>query len=325
MIENLENAVANFFRYLIIKKPFIGSGSKILFICDDFNLNLVENIANYFNKQGINVKLLLVNSPNDIVNIETLILNFDTILVFYVDTNTGMSTPYGNPLFQKLIPYLEYDLIQEQRKFLVFLDINEFFDELYFFPPEFFNQHNKKLIDKLTSCTSLTFKSNRTCLYSKTKNIYPWKSTTLARDDVYPSEVASYAKDINGKINFTGLILGKLPFPQKYGLICDPITFEIENSQLRKFKVSDKNLKKDLDFYFNYSESNRYIHEIGIGTNLGLKSLRPINSFAQERFPGFHLGFGGKSENSMHIDFIFLNSEIHGDENPIFQNRKFFL
>lgn len=319
-------AYKNFFQFLDYARGVASNPiCSILIICDPCNYKIAQSIiqaepANY------SVTLLLIKSSTDLKNLDKLLSQYDLILLFYQNSAPEVSTPKGNLSFLPLVPYIEQDLQRGNvRKILTFFDVEQFFEGLYTYPPTFYKQQNENLINQLKAYKKLTFVTDNSQLITDTKNLSPWDELHGQATHIIPAEIATYAPKLTGSILFTGLILGKLPFTQKYGLINEPILFEIKDAELQNFHTDNAELAKDLDYYFNRSPSNRQICELGIGTNTGLTKLYPVNSFAQERFPGLHLGFGGADKDSIHLDFIFSHDhlKIMGDEDVFFGDGRF--
>lgn len=55
-----------------------------------------------------------------------------------------------------------------------------------------------------------------------------------------------------------------------------------------------------------FAEDRRYakVHEIGFGTNVACRPLAADNFFANERFPGLHIGIGLGGHTAFHIDLV---------------------
>jgi aminopeptidase len=140
--------------------------------------------------------------------------------------------------------------------------------------------------------------------------------------DLIPGEVATSSNKINGTIHFTGTFLSLIPFALKYGLIGkDELILKIENSRVISMSGKNKNLVKDLEFFFEKHPNNRTIEEVGLGTNFGIKKLRGLNTAFEERHCGLHLGFGGREKGSHHLDFIFQEGCLFFDNNLIYNGK----
>ncbi|ACJ19066.1 hypothetical protein [Coxiella burnetii] len=139
-----------------------------------------------------------------------------------------------------------------------------------------------------------------------------------------PSEIATHTEDINGTFVFTGLLLSPIPFGAKYGIIHEPVTFEIERGMIVGCKTAHSELLKDLEYYFQHAKTHRKIEEIGIGTNEGLPTLKGTTGVFEERHMGLHFGLGGKEDNSIHLDLVSADSQIYFDDKVIFNEKLLF-
>jgi aminopeptidase len=79
-------------------------------------------------------------------------------------------------------------------------------------------------------------------------------------------------------------------FAGRYGLLPEPVRFEIENGRVRQVH-GPAPLRQELEAYLTQSPNSDRVGEFAIGTNVGLGSV--VGNFLQdEKFPGVHLAFG---------------------------------
>lgn len=321
------DSIGCFLTFLLnYEKVKVTKNSKILFIVDSYHQDLVYGITKQLLQSLYNCTSCLIKSEDDLIMSDININSADIVLLFYRNAHVSVSTPVGNPLFAPLLPYIEQDIACQTGKFVECFDLVSIFDFLYTKQAGYYQNLNKLILQRINNGSLISLKGLHGSLVFDSDSTESWCSTDGLDTSLYPAEIASYSKSLNGEITFTGIILSRLPFTQKYGLINqDPILLIIENSEVKEFFTDNKLLKDDLSFYFNQSHYNRVVCEIGIGTNTGLKKLQPINAFSQERYPGLHLGFGGKSEDSMHLDMVFDTSEIHVDGSLLYKEHQFFI
>lgn len=241
--------------------------------------------------------------------------------MFFSCSDRQVLNPYGIKTLNDLQSKLEKSLPNDN--IVRLFDIDFLFDEVYKYPPQFHINLHKQIMEEIHKSKILKLKAYKSELSILTYNLGNLSSSEYVSLSCIPSEIATYSSNITGEIRFKGAILGKLPFLQKHGLTEDPILLKLKDSLLVSISCANKGLEKDLNYYFNRHLDNRHLCEIGIGTNLGLKYLHPINTLALERYPGFHLGFGGKSFESIHIDFIFDESEIMLENKLLFRDKQF--
>jgi hypothetical protein len=72
----------------------------------------------------------------------------------------------------------------------------------------------------------------------------------------------------------------------------------------------DNPFKDALERLFEKNARYRKIHEIGFGTNPNCKALVAGNFFANERYPGVHLGIGLGGHTDFHIDLVCTEVEV---------------
>ena len=284
-----------------------------------------NELAEELQLNGAAVTLYDLNSDEDLLFSRlALHSNNQITFVFYdVIPNTFL---YDDKFYRRLIPYLEADYGADlPKQIFTFLNISEFIRDIYLERLSSHQCRHRSLIQAFDSAEIISLMAFDTEVVIPTDTLSSWEKTLGLHGSFFPSEITSFSPDINGQFNFQGLILGVLPFTEKYGLITKTVELKIVKSNVIDIKTSDAALAQDLDSYFSRSSDNCTINEIGIGTNIGLRRLRPVNAFAQERYPGFHLGFGGSENRSIHMDFIFSDSQIKTDKGMVFSAGEFFL
>lgn len=320
-------AVENFVHYLSRHRQLkLEKTSSILFICDLNHFAIVKDTVEFMRPHYFSVEAWLIEKQQQLVEQLEQLSQFDAIILLYDNAAAEVSTPYGNLIFQPLVALMEADMKQTtKRRIFAAFDIADYFDEIYSHSLGFYENLHKAIIARLTKAKKMTFISHHGCVSASCDQASPWAHTEALEGSILPAEIAGFAADLSGEIAFQGAILGKLPFMQKHGLIEDDVILTLENARVIDYHTENRALQEDLDYYFSRCEDNKTICELGIGTNIGLSKLRPINAFAQERYAGFHLGFGGRSNQSMHLDFIFAQAEIECDGVALFKNRQFCL
>lgn len=320
------NAISNFVSYIKnYKKIVLNKNSSIVIICDYHNVDLSTKIKENLKQYYCAVQQFFVESKKDVQRSIKYLNSADIGLLFFNDAEYKISNVLGNELFAEYNHLLENNLKStENRKYFVFNDIGSIFNALYSYPPEYYINLNQSLISELR-CGEVSLEANSSKLTFDLSSSDPWTSAVGLDNSLYPAEIATFSPNLSGEIDFTGLVLSVLPFTQKYGIIKTPVTLIVDHSELIDFHCSNKALYDDLKFYFSYAEKNTKVCEIGIGTNRGLNKLYPINCIAQERYSGFHLGFGGETSsygknNSIHLDFIFDKSIIKVADKVVFKD-----
>ena len=70
-----------------------------------------------------------------------------------------------------------------------------------------------------------------------------------------------HTEDINGTF-FSCLLLSPIPFDAKYGVIHEPITFDIERGMIVGCKTVHSELLKDLEYYFQHAKTYGKIEKL---------------------------------------------------------------
>jgi leucyl aminopeptidase (aminopeptidase T) len=80
-------------------------------------------------------------------------------------------------------------------------------------------------------------------------------------------------------------------FSDRYGVLSQPITFEIANSLIVDIKCPNRRIGSEVKAYLEAVENGRRVGEFAIGTNIAIKELSG-NLLQDEKIPGVHLAFG---------------------------------
>jgi leucyl aminopeptidase (aminopeptidase T) len=101
-------------------------------------------------------------------------------------------------------------------------------------------------------------------------------------------------------------------FSPKYGVLDQPVRFEIRNSLVEKISCQDSNLEEEIRAYLNSAEHGSRAGEFAIGTNTAVESLSG-NLLQDEKIPGIHVAFGNPIGNETGADWT---SDVHIDVIP---------
>jgi aminopeptidase len=122
-------------------------------------------------------------------------------------------------------------------------------------------------------------------------------------------------------------------FSEKYGLLNDtPVTWEIEDTRVRKVSCARADLKHELEDYMAKDENANRLGEFAIGTNTGLDKLVG-NLLQDEKFPGIHVAVGypiphetgADWTSEVHIDGVLKNVTIDVEGQVIMKDGEFTL
>ncbi|GAC1327352.1 MAG: hypothetical protein NVSMB17_01230 [Candidatus Dormibacteria bacterium] len=87
-----------------------------------------------------------------------------------------------------------------------------------------------------------------------------------------------------------GEVLGD-HFSERYGVLPEPMLFEVGNSRIQRITFPDDEVRADVEKYMAQHENSNRAGEFAIGTNTGLKQLSG-NLLQDEKIPGLHIAFG---------------------------------
>jgi leucyl aminopeptidase (aminopeptidase T) len=119
-------------------------------------------------------------------------------------------------------------------------------------------------------------------------------------------------------------------FSPKYGVLKNPVTFEVEAGWVKNIACDDKGIEKELWNYLTSNENGRRAGEFAIGTNTALTKLSGV-LLQDEKIPGIHIAFGNPLPRqtgadwtaSTHIDVIPTDCTITLDDTVIMRDGKF--
>ncbi|HEY8739708.1 MAG TPA: aminopeptidase [Candidatus Dormibacteraeota bacterium] len=87
-----------------------------------------------------------------------------------------------------------------------------------------------------------------------------------------------------------GEVLGD-HFSARYGVLPEPMLFEIGNSRIKRIVFPDDEVRLDVERYMSQHQNSNRAGEFAIGTNVGLGKLSG-NLLQDEKIPGLHIAFG---------------------------------
>lgn len=240
----------------------------------------------------------------------------DRVLFFY-DHFTRQNLQPG--FSKEMQPYSQY-FAKDPLKVIFINDMYEQFLDIYSVNPLRIKSLNESLINLAKKSKILTITDNiGSNITVDLVNANPWTSidgTTFG--EIIPGEIASYSPGINGVLYFTGSFLSMIPIGLKYGVIDEPVQFIFKNSRVESFSSKNIELSNDLNYFFEYSDDHRQIHEIGIGTNEGITKLFGKNASFEEKHCGIHFGLGGKADNTFHLDMMMSHSIFKFDDQLVY-------
>jgi hypothetical protein len=220
----------------------------------------------------------------------------------------------------------EFRKLKKCTNIIRLVSINCYFNEIFVSPFEYICNLNKSLIDlgRKSKIMHVTDNNGSSLEIELDPNKWDNVDGSLELADFIPSEIANGPKNVNGVIYFTGGFLSQIPLAKKYGLVTEPLKLTVKDRKIIDIDTKNSELKKDLLEILQDNPGNAILEEAGIGTNPGVK-VRGLGLPFEERHCGFHAGFGGIVENSLHWDIIFGQSKISFDNTPIFDSNKGFL
>lgn len=130
---------------------------------------------------------------------------------------------------------------------------------------------------------------------------------------------------------FAAEVLGD-HFSSRFGILQEPVLFQIEDSRVKKVETTDERLRDELgDYLSSHPESGR-VGEYAIGTNTAIKDLSG-NLLQDEKIPGVHIAFGypypketgADWDCPTHLDVVATSSTIAVDGKIIMRDGVFDL
>jgi aminopeptidase len=119
-------------------------------------------------------------------------------------------------------------------------------------------------------------------------------------------------------------------FSPKFGVLQNPITFEISDGWVDKVACQDQAIADEVWKYLSSNENGRRVGEFAIGTNLGVKELIG-NMLQDEKIPGVHVAFGNpigfltgaRWTASTHVDVVPTHCTIEVDGEALMKDGEF--
>ncbi len=121
-------------------------------------------------------------------------------------------------------------------------------------------------------------------------------------------------------------------FSPRYGVLADPVTFEIAGGSARQVRCRRKDIESELIAYLDSAENGRRVGEFAIGTNIGLSALCGL-MLQDEKIPGLHIAFGNpypkltgaRWTSRTHIDVVATRCNIDVDGVALMRDGRFTL
>jgi aminopeptidase len=126
-----------------------------------------------------------------------------------------------------------------------------------------------------------------------------------------------------------GEVLGD-HFSERYGVLPEPMLFEIGESRIRSITFPDDEVRADVEKYMAQHENSNRAGEFAIGTNVGLTKLSG-NLLQDEKIPGLHIAFGhpytretgADWDAPSHCDVVSTRATIKVDGQYLMRNGEF--
>jgi leucyl aminopeptidase (aminopeptidase T) len=126
-----------------------------------------------------------------------------------------------------------------------------------------------------------------------------------------------------------GEVLGD-HFSERYGVLPEPMLFEIGESRIRSITFPDDEVCADVEKYMAQHENSNRAGEFAIGTNVGLTKLSG-NLLQDEKIPGLHIAFGhpytretgADWDAPSHCDVVSTRATIKVDGQYLMRNGEF--
>lgn len=121
-------------------------------------------------------------------------------------------------------------------------------------------------------------------------------------------------------------------FSERYGVLDEPVRFEMEDGRIRKIETADEQLRDELAGYFSQHENSNRAGEYAIGTNVALEGLTG-NLLQDEKLPGVHVAFGFPYPEETgadwtcpsHLDVVSTRSTITVDGQKLMDEGRFLV
>jgi leucyl aminopeptidase (aminopeptidase T) len=121
-------------------------------------------------------------------------------------------------------------------------------------------------------------------------------------------------------------------FSSRYGVLADPVRFEVGGGRVRRVTAADPVLQGELDAYLAQHENSDRAGEFAIGTNVALTKLSG-NLLQDEKLPGVHVAFGHPYPEETgadwtcpsHMDVVATRSTIKVDGQYLMRDGRFVI
>lgn len=314
----MSNYINNFYLSLKSHPAFREDGAMFIAYTASY-AKLVEDLSAYVTNQSPNLVIKCLGLENN--NSADILAQIDDCTNFILFYDSDYTQPLATPTFIK--PLLT-TIKSLWRKSCVFKNFGKYFGDAFKINPYEQNKINENVIAYSKSASSLTFTDN----YGSNLQVdiagVKWTSISgLGNSDLIPGEIATIGS-VNGTVNFTGAFLSTIPLAYLYGVITEPMTLHIKDSQVAKVETGNIKLYNHFKQYLDFNPSNSRVEEVGIGTNPYAK-IYGINAGFEERHVGLHLGLGGGLANSDHLDLIFSGGTLAFDGNVFIKGSELIL
>lgn len=196
------------------------------------------------------------------------------------------------------------------------------------------------ILERLTDIGSIEVRTNggAELVVKLAKDPTPWYRNVGNPDDhVLPvGELAARPLSVDGRVDFSGTLLGTIPFGFKYGFIQPgELVLDFSHGLLTNINGTNTPLIRDLEKIINHLPSLARVGETSMSINTGITKLAGTGYQWEERYPGFHFALGAElSENITslaerecphHVDCILSDPTITAANKTIFANHQFCL
>ncbi len=121
-------------------------------------------------------------------------------------------------------------------------------------------------------------------------------------------------------------------FSEKYGVLADPVTFEVADGRIAEIHSANAELPAELRRHFWEASNGRRAGEFAIGTLEGLTRLSG-NLLQDEKMPGLHVAFGNPYpqftgadwDSPVHVDVVATGCTITVDGRAIIRDGAFVI
>ncbi len=208
-----------------------------------------------------------------------------------------------------------FDTWVEERSLICDEVIDETFNTVFQESPQKITNKIKEITNIFKSQDEFLFEDDfGSCLQIKyireTASIYD--GFQPHEHNIPSGEVAFAPYNIEGNLNFSGWIIGTIPFGQKYGHInIGTLSLQIEKREIVSLHSINERLLKDFQIIGQKNKALWKIVEVGIGINSAVTNAANKSKVGyewMEKKTGLHLGLG--AELTEHID-DYKNRKTH--------------